>query len=324
MERNLVAGQWDAAEGKIRDLLLVVPENDEIGGWRRRVAAGREADRRLGRISGLRTAIPSYLQARLWTNAEQSVAELQSLVPGDAQAAYWQRRAADGREEDQRLGQRISGLRTAIPSYLQARQWASAEQSVTELLSLAPGDSQAKEWQSQAAAGRLADSRRTAFAPPKLSAQDLDEIARRADAAYTRRDYTAAASLYQQLAGSGRAAAMTRLGYMYQFGRGVAQSDAQACDWYRKAADTGYPRGMTNVGWMYANGRGVALDNVQAVAWYRKAIEKGDPLAMNDLGWMYEQGRGVVKSMAEALSWYRNAAALGDEDAKGNLKRLGQ
>ena len=42
MERTLAAGQWDAAEGRIRDLLGAVPENDEIGGWQRQIADGRE------------------------------------------------------------------------------------------------------------------------------------------------------------------------------------------------------------------------------------------------------------------------------------------
>ena len=324
MERTLATGQWDAAEAKIRDLLRDVPEDDEIRGWELRVANWRQAERKLDRISALRTAIPSYVQAKQWANADQSIADLLSLVPGDAQAAYWQRRVLDGREEERRITQRVVALRTAIPSYLQAGQWAGAEQSVTELLSLAPDDSQAKEWQSQAAAGRLTETRRAALAVPKRTAQELDDIAKRADAAYARRDYAIAARLYQEMAGNGRADAMIRLGYMYQFARGFAQSDTQAYFWYRWAADQGYALSMTDVGWMYANGRGVALDYVQAVAWYRKAAEKGEPTGMNDLGWMYEQGRGVGKDIAEATAWYRKAAALGNAQANVNLKRLGQ
>jgi formylglycine-generating enzyme required for sulfatase activity len=43
---KLAAGQWDTADGRIRDLLRVVPENDEIRGWQRSVADGREAERK--------------------------------------------------------------------------------------------------------------------------------------------------------------------------------------------------------------------------------------------------------------------------------------
>jgi len=75
---------------------------------------------------------------------------------------------------------------------------------------------------------------------------------------------------------------MTRLGYLYEMGRGLAQSDAQAVAWYRMAAEKGDPLGMTNLGSMYAQGRGVPRDDVQAVAWFRKAAEKGDALGMKN------------------------------------------
>jgi hypothetical protein len=46
MERALAAGQWDAADREIRDLLRSVSETDEIKGWERRVADGRSAAQR--------------------------------------------------------------------------------------------------------------------------------------------------------------------------------------------------------------------------------------------------------------------------------------
>jgi len=125
-------------------------------------------------------------------------------------------------------------------------------------------------------------------APPKLSAQNLDDIGKRADAAFSRHDYATAVSLYRQLAASGHTGAMNRLGFMYDSGAGVAE------------------------------------DPTQAVAWYRKAAENGDPNSMNNLAWMYQAGRGVVTDMAEAIAWYRRAAALGNWEAKVNLKQLGQ
>jgi len=85
MERTLEAGQWDAADEKVLDLLRVVSADDEIRGWQRRVADGREAGwRRERRISELRTAILSALQAGQWASAEQNITDLLSLVPGDS------------------------------------------------------------------------------------------------------------------------------------------------------------------------------------------------------------------------------------------------
>jgi peptidoglycan-associated lipoprotein len=101
MERTLAAGQWDVAEGKTRDLLRDVSQNDEIRGWQRRVAEGRrtaEASKREQRIKDLRAAVPLYLQNRQWSDAEQGIAELDSLTPGDSQVSYWRGQLADGRK----------------------------------------------------------------------------------------------------------------------------------------------------------------------------------------------------------------------------------
>ena len=147
----------------------------------------------------------------------------------------------------------------------------------------------------------------------------LEEIARRADAAYARQDYAAAAVLYQQLADSGGAAAMTRLGQMYDKGLGLVQSDPQAVMWYLRAAENRNLPGMVNLGEMYAKGRGVAQDDTQAVAWYRKAAERGDAGGMKNLGWMYESGRGVAKDDTQAVAWYRKAADNGDAAGMNNL-----
>ena len=85
MERAIAAGQWDAADEKIRSLLRVVLADNQIRGWQERMADGREAEQRRGqRIAELRAAIPSYLQTRHWANAEQRIIELLSLAPGDS------------------------------------------------------------------------------------------------------------------------------------------------------------------------------------------------------------------------------------------------
>jgi TPR repeat protein/formylglycine-generating enzyme required for sulfatase activity len=158
-------------------------------------------------------------------------------------------------------------------------------------------------------------------APRKLpaSAQDLNQIAKRADAAFGRKNYGTAAPLYQQLADRGRDGAMNRLGYMYENGLGLAQSDPQAVAWFRKAAEKNNPEGMYNLGTMYANGRGVAKDDAQAVAWFRKAAEKNSPEGMYSLGTMYDAGRGVAKDDAQALAWYRKAAEKGHPQGMNDL-----
>jgi TPR repeat protein len=58
--------------------------------------------------------------------------------------------------------------------------------------------------------------------------------------------------------------------------------------------------------------------------WHLREAEAGDVVGRNNLATMYEEGPGVARDMAEALAWCRKAAAPGNEDAKENLKRLGQ
>ena len=117
----------------------------------------------------------------------------------------------------------------------------------------------------------------------------------------------------------GDALAQMDLGFMYENGRGVAQSYAEAVNWYRKAADQGNASAQNDLGFMYENGRGVALSYAEAANWYRKAADQGNAHAQRNLGIMYEIGRGVPQSYAEAVNWYRKAADQGYEMAQYNL-----
>jgi TPR repeat protein len=73
----------------------------------------------------------------------------------------------------------------------------------------------------------------------------------------------------------GDAPAQRTLGFMYEYGRGVAKDYVEAVKWYRKAAEQGYAAGQTCLGVMYENGRGVPKNDAEAVKWYRKAAEQG-------------------------------------------------
>lgn len=63
------------------------------------------------------------------------------------------------------------------------------------------------------------------------------------------------------------------VGWMYYYGRGVAQSYRKAFKWYRRAAEAGDSRAQTFVGLMYRHGRGVARNPDAAHLWYQRAVE---------------------------------------------------
>lgn len=97
--------------------------------------------------------------------------------------------------------------------------------------------------------------------------------------AYNDGDYQTAYSHWQPLATKGEAESQTRLGYLYEHGKGVEQSFDQAVTWYRKAAEQGEPAAQFNLGVMYRKGRGVTKDDKVARAWYEKAAKQGHPVA---------------------------------------------
>ncbi len=96
-------------------------------------------------------------------------------------------------------------------------------------------------------------------------------------AAYQRGDYATALREWRPLAEQGVAEAQSRLGFMYTFGEGVPQDDAEAVKWYRKAAEQGYAKAQYALGLMYANGQGVPQDYAKAHMWYDLAASRFPP-----------------------------------------------
>jgi TPR repeat protein len=91
-----------------------------------------------------------------------------------------------------------------------------------------------------------------------------------------------------QAAEQGNAEAQCQLGWMYQHGHGVEQSDEEAVAWYRKAADQGNATAQCSLGGLYADGRGVGQSDAEAMAWYGKAAGQGNAYAQFSLGMMYK------------------------------------
>lgn len=70
---------------------------------------------------------------------------------------------------------------------------------------------------------------------------------------------------------------------MYEEGRGVSQSFAEAARWYKKAADQGSAAGQCNLGELYENGTGIAQDINQAKYWYKKSADQNHKRAIGKL-----------------------------------------
>lgn len=70
------------------------------------------------------------------------------------------------------------------------------------------------------------------------------------------------------------AEAQQLLGYLYESGYGVVQSDVEAFLWYKEAADQGNAEAECCLGNNFKIGRGVAQSDLEATRWWRKAADQ--------------------------------------------------
>jgi hypothetical protein len=152
------------------------------------------------------------------------------------------------------------------------------------------------------------EARRTTQMPAQRSGEPL------ADASSAPSDAKTAALRAAAVQGSARA--QNDLGVVYQLGRGVEHSDAEALKWYRKAAERNFPLAQSNLGWMLENGRGVDKDPASAMFWYKLAAQGGDMNGQYNLALLYERGLGTARDRTLALEWYDKAARQGHAPAR--------
>ena len=101
------------------------------------------------------------------------------------------------------------------------------------------------------------------------------------------------------------------LGLMYQFGKGVAQSDKEATHWYGEAAKQGHMQGQLNLGNMYDKGAGVEQSYTEALQWYFKAAKQGSAEAMYFIGSMTYNGDGTKADPKVAMQWFKKSTEYG-------------
>jgi uncharacterized protein len=97
---------------------------------------------------------------------------------------------------------------------------------------------------------------------------------------------------------------------------------ATALKEWRPLAEQGYANAQNSIGYMYEYGNGVAQDYAEAVKWYRLAAEQGQAIAQRNLAIMYGNGRGVVQDYVSAHMWSNIATANGNESARETRDRV--
>lgn len=135
------------------------------------------------------------------------------------------------------------------------------------------------------------------------------------DTAYQKGDYATAAKEWRALAEEGDAASQTKLGQLYEMGKGVEEDHAEAAKWFERAAKKGHAPAQSRLGEMYQYGEGVERDYEKAVALYRTAAERGYTKAQLNLANMLHAGIGMPVDAVGALTWFEIAAERGSKTA---------
>jgi curved DNA-binding protein CbpA len=120
-------------------------------------------------------------------------------------------------------------------------------------------------------------------------------------------DLAQAVTWYRLAADRNDAVAALWLALLYQDGKGVERSDAEAFRWMSRASALRLPLAQARLGLFYELGTGVPPDEVEAVRLYRSAADEV-PWARFQLGRMYAAGRGVERDDVEAFYWLSRAA----------------
>jgi TPR repeat protein len=122
---------------------------------------------------------------------------------------------------------------------------------------------------------------------------------------------------YRRAAEQGLADAQFQLGlYYYPSGKVSSRDESQAEKWLRKAADQGHAKSQWSLVTLYQYGLGVAQSDAAAMSWYQKAASQGLAEAQYSIGEMYKRGDGVPQDLATAISRLRKAADQGYADAQ--------
>jgi len=90
----------------------------------------------------------------------------------------------------------------------------------------------------------------------------------------------------------------------------------------QKAAGAGDAAAMEKLGQLYERSNNTPQSAAQAFYWYKKAAGAGRVSSMYRLGLLYETGRGTVRNVNEAIRLYQRAAAAGSAEASQRLEGL--
>lgn len=125
--------------------------------------------------------------------------------------------------------------------------------------------------------------------------------------------------LYQQAAEAGEAVAQNNLGLLFFRGERVERNYTLAVELFSRSAKQGFEDGLYHLGMMYENGYGVEVDQATANFLYFNAANRGSVSAQMALGLVYKFGKAAEKDSVQAAYWFKKAAEQNNASAQYHL-----
>ncbi|MPM34838.1 hypothetical protein SDC9_81428 [bioreactor metagenome] len=112
------------------------------------------------------------------------------------------------------------------------------------------------------------------------------------------------------------------LGKLYQEGRHIPQSIAEAVRLFKIAAEQDNEYAAYRLGKLYLGGEGVLKDVEAALHWLNFAADKKNQYAEYSLGILYLKGEDVPKDIGKAIEFLKRAAVQGNQFAQYRLGKV--
>jgi TPR repeat protein len=140
------------------------------------------------------------------------------------------------------------------------------------------------------------------------------------------KSYPKAKELYDTAAKGGILNASLKLGFYYQYGKGVEKDLKKAIAYYQYVGEYGHPEFQLKVAQLlqvlYGQMSQTTENQAEIFKWQLKAAELGDHTAIITVAQAYFEGMGVEKNYPEAIKWYSKAAEDGHVDSMVKLAQI--
>ena len=135
---------------------------------------------------------------------------------------------------------------------------------------------------------------------------------------YDEKEYVKAKECYEK-ASNQNSNALTTLGQLYLYGKGVEKDYSKARECYEKAAKLDNQSALLNLAYLYYYGLWVAIDYLRAKYYNEQCAKHDNSFAFFNLGVVYLCGNGVQQDMKKSLYYFELSAKQNNPSANNIL-----